>query len=109
LPSASRSWGCSAALCVRVLPEEIWSPRSADTGLQAHRRDKLKQETARPSNTRDKQRMKGKHRNFTNKNQGYMSSSKTQFSHNINSWIPKHTGKARLGFKIISHDADRRL
>jgi hypothetical protein len=32
---------------------------------------------------------------------------KTQFSHHRKSWIPQHTGKARCGFKIISHDADR--
>jgi hypothetical protein len=51
--SAPRRWGCSAALCALVLPGETWSPRSADTGLQTQRRNKLQPETARTSNTRD--------------------------------------------------------
>jgi hypothetical protein len=54
------------------LPRESWSPRSADTDLQAHRRDKLKPERARPSNTTDNQIVDGKHKNLTNRNQGYM-------------------------------------
>jgi hypothetical protein len=29
--------------------------------------------------------------------------------HNSKSWIPQHTWKARFGFKITSHDADRWL
>jgi hypothetical protein len=32
---------------------------------------------------------------------------RTQYSHHRNSWIPQNTGKARFGFKIISHDDDR--
>ena len=60
LPSGPRRWGCSSALCAQVLLEEGWSPRSIDIGLQAHRRDKLKPETARPTNTRDNQMVKGK-------------------------------------------------
>jgi hypothetical protein len=36
--SATRRWGCSAALCALVLPAERWSPRSANTLLtQAYR------------------------------------------------------------------------
>jgi hypothetical protein len=58
------------------LPEESWSPRSADTGLQTHRRNKLQPETARTSNTRDYQMVKGKHENLTNRNQDNLASSK---------------------------------
>jgi hypothetical protein len=41
---------------------------------QIHRRDKLKPATARPTNSRDNQMVKGKHKNVTNRNQGCMSS-----------------------------------
>jgi hypothetical protein len=34
---------------------------------------------------------------------------RNQFSHNSKLWIPQHKGKARFGFKIISHDADTGL
>jgi hypothetical protein len=54
---------------------ESGSPSSADTGLWDHRRDKLKPETARPTNTRNNKKVKGKSKNFTNRNQGYMASS----------------------------------
>ena len=55
-------------LCAWVLPGGRWSPRKADTGLQAHRRDKLKPEKTMPTNTRDNQMVKGKHKNLTNRN-----------------------------------------
>jgi hypothetical protein len=32
---------------------------------------------------------------------------RTQFSHYSKYWIPHHTGKARFGFKLTSHDDDR--
>jgi hypothetical protein len=51
--SAAMRWGCFTALCALVLPGESLSPRSAGTGLQTHRRNKLQPETARTSNTRD--------------------------------------------------------
>jgi hypothetical protein len=57
-----------------VLPGESWSPRSADTGLQTHRRNKLQPET-RTSNTRDYQVAKGKCKNLTNRNQDYLATS----------------------------------
>ena len=59
-PSAPRRWGCPTASCVRVLPGKSSSPESADTGLPAHRRDKLKPETPRPTNTRNNQMEKDK-------------------------------------------------
>jgi hypothetical protein len=36
-------------------------------------------ETARPTNTRDNQMWKGKHKNVPNRNQGYITSSETSF------------------------------
>jgi hypothetical protein len=74
-PFTPRRWGCSTALCAWVLPGDIWSPRSDGTGLQAHRKDKLKPETARPANTRVNQIAKFKLKKLTNRNQGYMPSS----------------------------------
>jgi hypothetical protein len=56
------------------LPEESWSPRSADKGLQTHRRNKLQPDTARASNTKDYQMAKGKHKNPTNRNKDYLAS-----------------------------------
>jgi hypothetical protein len=58
------------------LPGESWSPRSADTGLHTHRRNKLQPETARASNTRDYHMAKDKHKNLTIRNQDYLVSSK---------------------------------
>jgi hypothetical protein len=58
-----------------VPPEESWSPESADTGLQAHGRDKPQPETARPTNTIDNKMANGKPKKLTNRNQGYMASS----------------------------------
>jgi hypothetical protein len=47
---------------------------SADTGLHAHRRYKVQPETARPTNSRDKQVVKGRYKNLTNRSQGYLAS-----------------------------------
>jgi hypothetical protein len=57
------------------LPGESWYLRSADTGLQTHRRNKLQPETARTPNTRDYHMVKGKHKNLTNINKDYLASS----------------------------------
>jgi hypothetical protein len=54
-------------------PKENWSPRSSDT--QACRRDKPQSETARPANTRDNQMARGKGKNTSNRNQGFLVSS----------------------------------
>jgi hypothetical protein len=69
--------GYSRALCTQVQPEESWSHRNADKGLQTHRRDKLQPETVRPSNTRDNQMAKDELKNLTNRNQGYLAISET--------------------------------
>ena len=71
-PSASVSLDCSRALCIQVLPGESWSPRSANTGLQSHRRNTLQPETARTSKTRDNQMAKGKCKNLSNRKQDYL-------------------------------------
>jgi hypothetical protein len=42
---------------------------------QTHRRDELQSETARPTNTRDNQMVRGKYKNLRNRNQGYLASS----------------------------------
>jgi hypothetical protein len=57
------------------LPGGSWSPRSADTGLQTHRRNTLQLETARTSDTRDYQMVKGKCKNLINRDQDYLASS----------------------------------
>jgi hypothetical protein len=49
--------------------------RSADTGLQVHRGDKFQSERARPTNTRDNQMARGKHKKLNNRNQDYFESS----------------------------------
>jgi hypothetical protein len=64
-------WGCSSVHCALVLPGEKWSPRSADKGIQTHRRNKIQPETAITSNTRDYQKAKGNYKNLTNRNQDY--------------------------------------
>ena len=49
----------------QTLLEESWSSRSTDTGLQAHKRDKLQPEMARPTSSRDNQMAKTKHKSPT--------------------------------------------
>jgi hypothetical protein len=56
-------------------PGEKWSPRSADT--QAYRRDKPQSETERPENTTENQMARGRHKNISNRNQGYLASSES--------------------------------
>jgi hypothetical protein len=70
----NQSLDWSRALCTKVQSEESWSPRSADTCLQTHRRDKLQPETVRPSNTRDYHMAKSKYKKLINRNQGFMAS-----------------------------------
>jgi hypothetical protein len=54
------------------LTGESWSSRSADTGLQPHRRNKLQPEIAIISNTRDYQMAKDKYKNLIKRNQDYL-------------------------------------
>jgi hypothetical protein len=89
------------------LPGESWSPRSAGTGLQTHRRNKLCPETARTSNTGDYQMVKDKHKNLTNRNQDYVASSEARIPTTVSLRYPNTPEKQDLDLKIISHDADR--
>ena len=52
--SAPRAWVVPEP-SVQKFWQKSWSPKSADRGLQIHRRNKIQPETARPSNTRDNQ------------------------------------------------------
>ena len=101
---------CHLHLPVRATPQtSSWTSRSADTGLQAHRRDKLQAETGRPTNSKSTQMVKGKHKNVTNRNQGYLSSSEHISPTTASLGYPNTLGKERFGFKIVSHVADRGL
>jgi hypothetical protein len=81
------------------LPGESWSPKSADTGLQTHRMNKLQPKTARTSNTRDYHMVKGKPKNFTNTNQDYLTSSKSITLTTANPRFPNTTEKQDLDLK----------
>jgi hypothetical protein len=63
------------AVHTQIPPRENWSPRSSNT--QACRRDKPQSDTARPPNTRDNQMARGKGKNISNRNKGYLASSET--------------------------------
>jgi hypothetical protein len=63
-----------------------------------------KTETARTSNTRDYQKAKGQTQESYQQKPRLLGSIRNHFSHHSETWIPQHTGKARFGFKIISHD-----
>jgi hypothetical protein len=60
-------------LHTQIPPEGNWSPRSTDT--QACRRDKPHSETARSTNSRDNQMVRGKGKKISNRNQEYLASS----------------------------------
>jgi hypothetical protein len=45
---------------------------------QAHRKDRLQSETARPINTRDKEMVRGKHKNISNRSQCCLATSETR-------------------------------
>jgi hypothetical protein len=73
-------------LHTQIHPGENCSPRSADT--QACRRDKPQSETARPDNSRDNQMVRGKGKNISNRNQGYMASSEPSSPTTVNPGYP---------------------
>jgi hypothetical protein len=95
----TQSLGCSRALYTQVKPGESWSPRNADTGLQTHRSNKLQPQTARISTTRDKQMVKGKHKNLTNRNQDYMEPSEHRSSSTASSEFPNTPKKLDVHLK----------
>jgi hypothetical protein len=61
------------------------------------------------TNTRDNQMMRGKGKNISNRNQGYLVSSEPSSSTTASPGYPQHPGKARLWFKITSHYDNRGL
>jgi hypothetical protein len=103
------SLGCSTALCTQVLPGESLSPRSADTGLQAHRRDKLQLEAVRPTKTRDNHMVKGKHKKKDNKSQGYLASLEPSSPITASPGYPNRPEKQDLDLKsyLMNPNPDR--
>jgi hypothetical protein len=93
-------------LYIQVLPGKNWSPRSADIGLQTHRRNKFQPEPTRPSNTRDNQVVKDKFKNCTNRNKDCLTTSEPNSTTTASPGFP-NTGKARYGFEFIYHDVCR--
>ena len=75
------------------------SHRGVETGLQAHRRDKYQLETAGPTNTRDNQMAKGKHRNVPNRNQDDMAPSKPNSPTTASPGYPNTPEKQDLDLK----------
>jgi hypothetical protein len=88
-----------SAHCAQVLRGESWFHKHAKKGLQAHRRENIKAETARPTNTRDKQKEKGKHKKLLNRNPGYMASSELTSPTTAISGYPNTTEKQYLDIK----------
>ena len=78
---------CATALQTQIPPEESWSPRSADT--QVYRRDKLQSESARPSNSTYNQMVRGKGKNISNRNKGYLASSEPSSPTTVVTGCPK--------------------
>jgi hypothetical protein len=72
-----------------------------------HRRVKLQPKTARPFNTRGNQMAKGKGKNLTNRNRGYLASSEPSYSTTASPGYSQQLEKQGLDLKITSHDADR--
>jgi hypothetical protein len=66
VPQLSVHWYCQ---------EKAGLPGVLTQAYITHRRDKLKEETARPTNNGDNQMVKGKCKNLTNRNQSYMAPS----------------------------------
>ena len=83
------------------MPGESQSPRGAETGLQAHRRDKHQPETAGPTNTRDNQMSKGKDGNIINRNQGNMAPSEPNSPTKARPRYPNTSEKQDLDLKSL--------
>jgi hypothetical protein len=56
--------------------------------MQTCRRDKPQSETARPVNTRDNQVARGKSKNISNRNQGYLASSEPSSPNTVSPGYP---------------------
>jgi hypothetical protein len=80
--------------------ERVDLPRSADADLQAHRRDKLQSETARPTNTRETQTVRVKYKKIANRNQGYLASSESSSPTNASLGYSNTLEKQDLDLKL---------
>jgi hypothetical protein len=97
----------------KSLLERVGLPRRADiskvTGSQAHMRDKLQSETARPTHTSDNQMVRGKHKNLRDRNQGYLASSEPSSLTIASPRYPNTPEKQDSNLKITCQDDDRGL
>jgi hypothetical protein len=93
--------------------ERAGLPRSADTpkitGSQDNRRDKLQSEIVRPTNTRDNHMARGKCKNLSNRNQGYLALSEPSSPTRASPGNSNTQEKQDSDLKITSHDDDRGL
>jgi hypothetical protein len=88
-------WPCVTVLHTQIHPSrENWSPRSANK--QANKRDKPQLETAWPSDIPDNQMAKGKGKNISNRNQGYLASSEPSSSTTTSPGYPNTPEKQDL-------------
>jgi hypothetical protein len=76
--------------------------------MEACRQDKPQSETARPANTRDKQMIKSKGKNISNRNNCYLtlskSSSPTTVSHGYPNTTEKQDSDLKLHLMMIIED-----
>jgi hypothetical protein len=92
-----------------LCPRGSLTPRSCDTtritGSQTqlnsedHRKDRLQSDILRAGSTRDNQMAGGKHKNISNRNQGYFKSSEFNSPTIASPGYIHHTWKARFGSK----------
>ena len=106
-PSAPQNWPWATALHTQILPRENWSPGSTDT--QACRRDKPQSEKARPANTGDNLKARGKGKNISNRNQAFLASSEPSSSITVSPGYSNTPEKQDSNLKITSRDDYRGL
>jgi hypothetical protein len=66
-------------------------------------------QTAGPANTRDNQVVRGKGKNISNRNQGFLASLETHSPTTVSPCTTTHQKKQDYDLKITSHDDDRGL
>jgi hypothetical protein len=91
----------------QIPPGENWYPKSTDR--QTCRRNKPQSETAILANTRDNQMARGKGKNISNRNQGYLASSEPSSPTTVSTGYPNTPEKQDSDLKITPHDDDRGL
>jgi hypothetical protein len=104
--------------CTTFPPRENSSPRNANTPkitrVLIQQRPQAQRLTERQGPVRDcktsyknSKMARGKHKNLSNRNQGYMASSEPSFLTTAIPGYPHDTWKARFWFQITSHDGDK--